>query len=281
MSVTFTEFYPEVDGAFTMQVSKMLYSDRSPYQKIDIVESPQFGRVLLLDDMVMLTERDEFIYHEMIAHVPLFVHPNPRQVLVIGGGDGGTVRELLRHEIVQHVDLVDIDEMVTRACLKYIPTVAGKLLSERVECKFQDGVKYVKETQQRYDIIIVDSTDPDTVGEGLFTRQFYQDCYRILNDDGILVNQSESPAWQPQAMKSIIRKLKSVFDQLYFYQAHIPTYPSGHWAFGFATKKYHPVKNFRKERYRQLNLPFKYYNSDIHRAAFALPTFFREMIDDV
>ncbi len=281
MGVTFTEFYPEVDGAFTIQVSKVLYNEQSPYQKIDIVESPQFGRVLLLDDMVMLTERDEFIYHEMIAHVPLFVHPNPRQVLVIGGGDGGTVRELLRHETVQHVDLVDIDEMVTKACLKFIPSVAGKLLSERVNCVFRDGVKFVKETGKRYDIIIVDSTDPDTVGEGLFTREFYQDCYRILNDDGILVNQSESPAWQQHAMKSIIRKLKSVFDQLYFYQAHIPTYPSGHWAFGFATKKYHPVTDFLRERYQQLNLTCKYYNSEIHEAAFALPTFFREMIDEV
>ncbi|RMG41245.1 MAG: polyamine aminopropyltransferase [Methanobacteriota archaeon] len=280
MGVTFTEYYPEVNGSFTIPISKVLYNEHSPYQKIDIVESPQFGRVLLLDDMIMLTEKDEFIYHEMIAHVPMFVHPNPREILVIGGGDGGTVRELLRHPEVEHIDLVDIDEMVSQACLKYIPSVAGKLLSEKVTCRFEDGVKYIANTQKRYDVIIVDSTDPDTVGEGLFTTEFYQHCYRVLKDDGILVNQSESPAWQQKAVKQIIRKLKTVFDNLHFYQAHIPTYPSGHWAFGFGTKKYHPLNDFQEQRYDNSNLKFKYYNKDIHRGAFALPTFFREMIDE-
>jgi spermidine synthase len=236
--------------------------------------------LLLIDDLIMLTEKDEYIYHEMIAHVPLFVHPDPEQVLIIGGGDGGTVRECLKHSTVKHIDLVDIDEMVTRACLQYIPSVAGEILSKRVKALFRDGVEYVKKTDKRYDVVIIDSTDPVSVGEGLFTGEFYQDCYNILNDDGILINQSESPAWQPKTVSGISQKLKSVFESVYYYQAHIPTYPSGHWLFGFASKTYHPRKDFRQSRYEKYRLPLKYYNDALHSAAFSLPNFVKELVNE-
>ncbi|NIV15468.1 MAG: polyamine aminopropyltransferase [Aliifodinibius sp.] len=264
----------------TFEIENVLFSEKSPYQKIVVMETGQFGRILIIDDFVMLTERDEFVYHEMIVHVPLFVHPQPQNILIIGGGDGGTARECLKHPEVEHIDLVDIDEMVTQACLQYIPSVANQILSKKVKCHFQDGVEYVKHVAQKYDIVIVDSTDPVSVGEGLFSKEFYQDCFKLLNDDGILINQSESPSWQPGEVQRIAGKLKSVFPAVRYYQAHIPTYPSGHWIFGFASKKYDPLKNFRKNHYQHLNLSLKYYNADIHHGAFALPTFTRELIDD-
>ncbi len=281
MALRFTEEYPEINGAFSFEVTRVLYSARSPFQKIAIVDTTHLGKVLLLDDLVMFTEKDEFVYHEMISHVPLFVHPNPRRVLVIGGGDGGTVRECLRHGLVEKVDLVEIDEMVSQACIQHVPSLAGKLLSEKVTCHFEDGVEYVRKTSETYDVILIDSTDPVNVGEGLFTREFYRNCFNCLTDNGVLVAQSESPAWAPELVQSISRKLNAVFPNVHFYQAHIPTYPSGHWAFAFASKNLHPLKDFQENRYRNAGLTFKYYNSDLHFGAFALPTFFRELVDAV
>ncbi|GAB4367162.1 MAG: polyamine aminopropyltransferase [Calditrichia bacterium] len=279
MSIRFTEHAPEVGAAFSMDVNRILYSGESPYQKIKVLETTHFGRVLLLDGLVMLTERDEFIYHEMIAHVPLFVYPNPEAVLIIGGGDGGTVREALRHPEVKRIDLVEIDRLVSEVCLEYLPGVSKNLLSEKVNCYFQDGVRYVNETNRRYNVIIIDSTDPVSVGEGLFTQDFYYSCFNILKEDGILVNQAESPAFNRNWLQAIARKLKSVFPLTDFYQAHIPTYPSGHWLFGFASKTYHPLKDFQESKYHSCSLNFKYYNSDIHFGSFALPNFVRELIE--
>lgn len=281
MSLTFTEHYPEVDGALSLRIRNILVDRQSPFQNVKVVESTRFGRVLLIDDLVMLTDRDEFVYHEMIAHVPLFTHPDPRRVLVIGGGDGGTVRECLRHPSVEHVDLVDIDRVVTEVCLEYFPDIAAKLLSERVTCRFQDGVRFVKECRERYDVIIIDSTDPVSVGEGLFTGEFYRDCYNLLEADGLLVAQSESPSWLPKLVRRIHGKLTDIFPRVRFYQAFIPTYPSGHWTFCLASRRHDPVDGFQSDRYAELGLSFRYYNDGIHRAAFALPTFFQELIDEV
>ena len=279
MAFRFTEEYPEAGAALSIKVTRNLYSEKSSFQKIEIFETEHFGRMLIIDDLVMLTERDEFIYHEMISHVPLYVHPNPKDLLIIGGGDGGTVREALKHPEVEHIDLVDIDRKVSEVCLEYLPSVAHSLLSEKVTCSFEDGVAFVKNKKQKYDVIIIDSTDPISVGEGLFTNEFYRNCFDILNKDGLLVCQAESPAYNASWVQAIARKLKAVFSHPHFYQAHIPTYPSGHWLFGFASKKYHPLKDFHKERYHKDNLKLKYYNSDLHYAAFALPNFVRELIE--
>ncbi len=278
MGIRFTEEYPEVNGAFSMEVEKILFRGKSPFQTIEVIETKGFGRVLLIDDLVMLTERDEFVYHEMIAHVPLYVHPNPGSVLVIGGGDGGTVREIVKHPEVEKVILVDIDRMVSEVSMEYLPSVASKLLSEKVICQYEDGVAYVKNTAERFDVIIIDSTDPISVGEGLFTREFYRNCYNILNPDGLLVAQAESPAYMADIVQGISHKLHAVFPKVHFYQAHIPSYPSGHWLFAFASKQYHPLKDYREEKYHQHALKLKYYNSDLHFAAFALPNFVKEIV---
>ena len=280
MGAVFSEKYSNIKASFTLEVSRIIYSKKSKFQKIEIFESPFFGKVLVIDDCIMLTEKDEFIYHEMIAHVALYIHPDPSRVLIIGGGDGGTLREVLKHWDVQQVVLVDIDRMVSEVCLKYFPKISSSLLSDKVRCHFQDGVDYVRHSTEKFDLIIIDSTDPINVGEGLFTQQFYQDCHRILTEDGILINQAESPVYAEKWLQNIARKLGSVFNRVFFYQAHIPTYPSGYWLFGYASKTYHPLKDFRNEKYEKQNLPLKYYNADLHKAAFVLPNFVRNLIHD-
>ncbi len=279
MPLYFTENYHEVNVQIRFECEEVLFSERSEFQNIEIFQTKYFGKMLVIDDVVMLTERDEFIYHEMISHVPLFVHPNPRRVLIIGGGDGGTVRECLKHTAISHIDLVDIDKMVSQVCLEFLPEIANKLAAEKVRCHFEDGVAFAKNCDEKYDVIIVDSTDPVSVGKGLFTREFYNDCFHILSDEGILVNQSESPAWQPGEVAAISQKLNSIFPNVYFYQAHTPTYLPGHWAFGFASKKYHPVDHFTAECFKNFDFALKYYNAEVHKAAFALPTFFQDLLD--
>lgn len=278
MAVSFTEKYPDVNASFSIEINRIIYSGNSPFQKIEIFESAAFGKILAIDDCIMLTEKDEFIYHEMIAHVPLYVHPQPTRVLIIGGGDGGTVREVLKHRDVQQVVLVDIDRMVSELCLEYFPALAAGLLSERVTCLYQDGVQYVRNSPEKFDLIIIDSTDPVSVGEGLFTPEFYQNCHKLLNNDGILVNQAESPLFTRRWLTMISRKLGEVFHRLHFYQANIPTYPSGYWLFGFASKKYDPLKDFLPDKYRQQALKLNYYNEQLHQACFVLPNYVREII---
>jgi spermidine synthase len=278
MAVSFTEKYPDVNASFSIEINRIIFSGNSPFQKIEILESSAFGKILVIDDCIMFTEKDEFIYHEMITHVPLYVHPRPARVLIIGGGDGGAVREVLKHSDVRKIVLVDIDRMVSDLCLKYFPAIAAGLLSERVTCLYQDGVEYVKNSQDKFDLIIIDSTDPVSVGEGLFTPEFYQDCHELLNDDGILVNQAESPLFTRRWLSMISRKLVDVFPRLHFYQANIPTYPSGYWLFGFASKKYNPREDFLRDKYSQQALPLKYYNEQLHQACFVLPNYVREII---
>ncbi|MFZ0389691.1 MAG: polyamine aminopropyltransferase [Calditrichia bacterium] len=279
MSVRFTEEYKKAGAALSLEVSDIVANVRSPFQNIQVVQSPFFGKVLLIDGCVMLTERDEFVYHEMIVHVPLYSHPAPQRILVIGGGDGGTVREIIKHPQVEQVDLVDIDKAVSDVCLQHIPSVASKLLSAKVSCYYEDGVKFVKNSPEKYDVVLIDSTDPINVGEGLFTSGFYRDCFGLLNKDGILVNQAESPFYTPEWVGSISGKLSEIFPHLFFYQAHIPTYPSGHWLFGFASKKPHPLTEFQEKRFQADRLNLKYYNAEVHRAAFALPNFVRELVE--
>jgi spermidine synthase len=265
---------------FSLRVTRHLYSGQSPFQRIDVLDSAEFGRVLLIDGLIMITERDEFIYHEMITHVPMAVHPNPHRVLVVGGGDGGTVRELCRYDRVEHIDLVEIDELVVQVAKEYFPTTSSGFADPRVQLHFTDGVDYVRKCGTRYDLIIVDSTDPIGPGEGLFTREFYQDCFRILNDDGIMVNQHEGPfyAEDARACQRAHARIVQVFPISRVYQAFIPTYASGHWLFGFASKKYHPVKDLRAEEWESPGLKTRYYNTKLHKGAFALPVYVEELL---
>lgn len=282
MDLWFTENHTE-NVRFSIKVDKQLYTGQSEFQRIDIFDSEEFGRVLALDGYVMLTEKDEFMYHEMIVHVPMCVHPNPRKILVIGGGDGGTVRELVKYSSVESVDLVEIDEDVVTACKEYLPQTAGMLGDPRVNTHFEDGLKFIRHHENEYDLIIVDSTDPFGPGEGLFTREFYGNCYKALTDDGIMVNQHESPFYanDAYAMQRAHKQIVNSFPIARVYQAHIPTYPSGHWLFGFASKKYHPYHDVDFEKWKKLGLKLKYYNTNLHSASFALPTYVEELLKDV
>ena len=271
------------DVWLSIRVDRQLYSGQSEFQRIDVFESPEFGRFLTLDGYMMLTEKDEFIYHEMIAHVPMCVRPDAANILVIVGGDGGTVRELLRYSSVRHIDLVEIDEQVVDICKKYLPFTAAGLDDPRVSLHYEDGLRFVRKPVSVYDLIIVDSTDPFGPGEGLFTKEFYGNCFKALKDDGIMVNQHESPFYEQDAyaMQRMHRRIVTSFSLSRVYQVHIPTYPSGHWLFGFASKKYHPVEGVDFARWKALGIKTRYYNTQLHAASFALPNYVEEMLEDV
>lgn len=282
MELWFTEKHtPNV--RFSIKVDRQLYSGKSEFQRIDIFDSREFGRFLTLDGYMMLTEKDEFIYHEMISHVPMAVHPKAKNILVIGGGDGGTVREVLRYPTVEKIDLVEIDELVVEVCKKFLPQTAGALCDPRVDFYFEDGLKFIRHCKNEYDVIIVDSTDPFGPGEGLFTKEFYGNCYKALKDDGIMVNQHESPFYTEDAyaMQRAHKRIVESFPISRVYQVHIPTYPSGHWLFGFASKKYHPVNDLNSVKWNALGLKTRYYNPKLHAGSFYLPNYVEELLKDV
>ncbi len=282
MELWFTERHtPNVK--FSIRVDRQLFTGQSDFQRIDVFESKEFGRFLTLDGYMMLTEKDEFIYHEMMVHVPMAVHPAAKSVLVIGAGDGGVLRELTRYSSVERIDLVEIDELVVEVCKKYLPQTACRLGDERVNIYYQDGLKFIRQHENAYDLIIVDSTDPFGPGEGLFTKEFYGNCFKALKEDGIMVNQHESPFYDEDAaaMQRAHKRIVESFPISKVYQAHIPTYPSGHWLFGFSSKRYHPVHDLRDAAWNLLGIKTRYYNTRLHSGAFALPTYVEEMLRDV
>ena len=271
------------DVKLSIRVDKQLYSGQSDFQRIDVFESKEFGRFLTLDGYMMLTEKDEFIYHEMITHVPMAVHPNVKKVLVIGAGDGGVIRELTRYDSIEHIDMVEIDELVVEVCRKYLPQTSCRLSDERVHIFYEDGLRFIRSKENEYDLIIVDSTDPFGPGEGLFTKEFYGNCYKALKEDGIMVNQHESPFYEgdANACKRAHKRIVESFPISRVYQAHIPTYPSGHWLFGFASKKYHPVDDLRAVQWKMLNLDTRYYTTKLHQGAFCLPAYVENLLRSV
>lgn len=282
MELWFSEAHTP-DVKLSIKVDKQLYSGQSDFQRIDVFESKEFGRFLTLDGYMMLTEKDEFIYHEMITHVPMAVHPSAKKILVIGAGDGGVIRELTRYGDVECIDMVEIDSLVVDVCKKYLPGTACRFDDERVHLYFEDGLRFVRSKEQEYDIIIVDSTDPFGPGEGLFTKEFYGNCYKALKEDGIMVNQHESPFYESDA-EACLRAHKRIVESFPIsrvYQAHIPTYPSGHWLFGFASKKYHPVHDFDGVAWKMLGLQTKYYTPKLHAGAFALPAYVENLLREV
>ena len=268
---------------FSVRVNRQLYSGKSEFQRIDIFESPEFGRFLTLDGYMMLTEKDEFIYHEMITHVPLAVHPAVKRVLVIGAGDGGVIRELVHYQDIEQIDMVEIDPLVVEVCRKYLPQTACRLDDPRLTIYYEDGLRYVRSCENQYDLIIVDSTDPFGPGEGLFTREFYGNCYKALKEDGILINQHESPFYpgDAAACQKAHKNIVESFPISKVYQAHIPTYPSGHWLFGFASKKYHPLRDLREKEWNDRGITTRYYTTTLHKGAFYLPAYVEELLKDV
>ena len=279
MDLWFTENHSE-SVRFSIRVDKQLYSEQSEYQRIDVFQSMEFGRLLALDGYVMITQKDEFIYHDMIVHVPMAVKKDVKNVLVIGAGDGGTVRELCRYKTIEHIDLVEIDEKVIDVCREFFPEMTVSMDDPRLDIHCTDGLRFVRRKKAEYDLIIVDSTDPFGPGEGLFTREFYGNCYNALKSDGVLVNQHESPFYEndAKAMCRAHERINSVFPVCAVYQAHIPTYASGHWLFGFASKGLHPINDLDEEYWNNLGIKTKYYNTELHKGCFALPNYVREML---
>lgn len=267
---------------FSIKVKQHLYTGKSEFQDVDVFESEEFGKFLTLDGLMMVTEKDEFIYHDMITHVAMATNPNIKKVLVIGGGDGGTVRELTRYSHIEKIDMVEIDKLVVDVSREYLPITASKLDDPRVSLYFEDGIRFVADTKEIYDLILVDSTDPIGPGEGLFTTEFYQNCFNILSDNGILVNQSESPYYDQfsHEMKRAHKKIKNIFPISKVYQFHMPTYPSGHWLFGFASKNLDPIKDVDFDKWNALGIKTKYYNPQLHVGCFALPSYVQEMLDN-
>lgn len=258
------------------RVDNILFSGRSNFQAVDVVQTRAHGKMLLNDGLVMLTERDEFIYHEMITHVPLMVHPNPRRVLVIGGGDGGTAREVLRHSSVDQCVMVEIDALVVDACREHIPVTSSVFTHPKLDLRIQDGIEFVAQTKDKFDVVIVDSTDPIGPAAPLFNHDFYRNIFKCLSDNGIVVSQGESPFYHQEMQKTLVTILHDIFPVSGCYNFTNMSYPGGFWSFSWGSKGLHPLKNFDASRVVKSELDFQYYNSDIHCAAFALPSFQRK-----
>ena len=266
----------------SIRVDRQLYSGKSEFQRIDVFESPEFGRFLTLDGYMMLTEKDEFIYHEMITHVPMAVHPNVKKVLVIGAGDGGVVRELTRYQEIEQIDLVEIDELVVEVCKKYLPQTACRFDDPRVHIHYEDGLKFLRLRHNEYDLIINDAIDPLGHNAGLFTKEFYGNCYRALKEDGIMVYQHGSPFYDEdeESCRVMHRKASHSFPISRVYQAHIPTCSSGYWLFGFASKKYHPLEHLNAKRWKERKIETWYYTTNLHKGAFMLPKYVEDMLEE-
>jgi spermidine synthase len=235
------------------------------------------GKVLVIDGITMLTEFDEFAYHEMIAHIPLLTHSSPKRVLVIGGGDGGTVREIIKHPEVEQVHVCEIDKEVINVCRQYLPSLASSFDDPRVEVFYEDGARFIKKKKEFYDVIIVDSTDPIGPGQILFQKTFYQDMKRALREAGIAVTQCESMYLHRDVIQGVYGFARKIFTKLGYYYTAVPTYPSGMIGFMFCSLKHDPLNDLDEERAEALK-DLQYYTPAMHRAAFALPKFAEEYL---
>ncbi|PVY42427.1 polyamine aminopropyltransferase [Pontibacter virosus] len=286
-SITRDVWFTERDENIALSLKhtgNQLYKKDSEYQRVEIYETLAYGNMLTLDGMVMCTQKDEYVYHEMITHVPMFSNRAAKRALVIGGGDGGTVRELLRHEQLEEVTLVEIDELVIEACKLHLPETAVAFDNPRLNLLVEDGIKYIKEcADEHYDLIIVDSADPVGPGEGLFTAAFYKEVYRCLTKDGVMITQSESPRFNSAVFVEIYDTYKKIFgqDKVHCYLAAIPTYPTGTWSFSYSAKGSASPLQFDKEAAAAFSRKegLKYYNEAVHMAAFALPNFVKELLN--
>lgn len=261
-----------------------LFVGKSDFQKVEVYDTYAYGRLLTLDGLVMTSENDEYVYHEMITHVPMQVNPKAKRALIIGGGDGGAARELLRYDSLEEVVMVEIDKMVVDASREFLPTIASELDNPRLTLLIDDGINYVKNAADgSFDLVIVDSTDPVGPGEGLFTAEFYTGVHRILSGNGIMITQSESPRYNTKVFQEIYTCYREIFgqDNVHCYLGQIPTYPSGTWSFSFSSKGgLHPLNDLdgnQAHAFAESN-DLDYYDTDVHKAAFALPRYVRKLL---
>lgn len=271
----FTEIYADSGTAFSLKVKQKLHEEQSEYQKIEIYETEKFGNLMVIDGCTMVSTRDNFIYHEMLSHPVLFTHPNPKRVLIIGGGDCGTLREVLKHPGVETVHQIDIDERVTRLSEIYFPELCESNNDPRAQLMFIDGIKWVQDAAENsYDVIIIDSTDPVGPGEGLFSRKFYTQCFRILGANGLVVQQSESPLIHMKILREMHQEMKAsgFIDSLSIFFPQC-IYPSGWWTATMACKD-DVIGGFRDDAAENKTFNTEYYNAAIHRSAMVAPEFF-------
>ncbi|MGD8230144.1 MAG: polyamine aminopropyltransferase [Desulfobacteraceae bacterium] len=260
-----------------IKIKNVLYNTRSPYQEITVMETERLGRILVIDGITMLTEWDEYAYHEMISHVPLLVHPDPSRILIIGGGDGGTAREVIKHPNVELVHVCELDEEVVNACRKYLPSLASSLEDPRVKVFYEDGAKFITKHPKSYDVIIVDSTDPLGPGQILFQEPFYQAMKEALTEEGIAVTQCESFFLHQHVIRGVFSFARNLFPKLSYYSTLVPTYPSGVIGFFFCSLKRDPIEDIEEERFGELQ-GLRYYTPQVHRASFTLPRFAADLL---
>lgn len=256
---------------FSVRIKDLLYRGSSEFQEIAVYDTYEFGRMLVLDNIIQLTEADEFIYHEMMAHIPLCAHPAPERVLVVGGGDGGTVREVCKHPGVRKVVLAELDPQVVEVSRKYLPTLSAALEDTRVEIEYGNGVEYAASQKDAFDIAIIDSPDPLGAASVLFEEKFYRAVFQALKDRGIMTAQCESPFYNRRFIRRVAHTLQGIFPYFKYYLAPVPTYPGGLWGFAAASRGLDPAEILN---------PFsppgaRYYTARIHQGAFQLPPFVR------
>lgn len=281
MEMWFSEMHtPNVK--ISIRIDRQLYSGQSDYQRIDVFDSTELGRFVTLDGSIIFSQADEFVYNEMVTHVPMSVHPQVKKVLIIGGGDGGVAREYCRYPEIEAIDVVEQDDMFVDVCRQFFPETAKGFEDERVNIFYEDGLKFLRKKINEYDIIVNDSTDPFGHTEGLFTKEFYGNCYKALKDDGIMVYQHGSPFYDEDevACRNMHRKAYRSFPISRVYQAHIPTCPSGYWLFGFASKKYHPLSDFKPGRFNDRKMHTDYYTTNLHMGAFMLPKYVEDLLEE-
>ncbi len=255
------------------RIKDIIFDQQSSFQDVMILDSYDFGRMLVLDGIVQTTSVDGHIYNEMISHVPMSIHPNPKKVLIVGGGDCGVAKEVAKYEEIEHIDMVEIDELVVKASIEHLPEVSGRLADPRVYFIFEDGVKFVASKKNEYDLIIVDSSDPIGPAEALFEKSFYQSLHEALKDDGIMVCQSQSPLFHSDVMKQSYTRISELFKEAKLYTAVVPTYPGGMWSFTIGTKKHLDVNPSRVS-----NKQTKYVNEQMVERCFSLPQFLGEQL---
>lgn len=266
--------------AMGFKVKEYLHSEQSQFQKIEVVQTESVGKLLLLDGKTMVSDKDEFVYHEVVSHIPYMVSRNCKNVLIIGGGDGGVVREFVKHKDIARIDLVEIDERVIEVSKIYFPDCTSGLDDKRVRVLPEDGFAFIKRAKKEYDIIVVDSTDPVDFASGLFTDEFYQDVYNALTDDGIMMNQTENPFLDEWGIKNIYGNMRKVFPIVNSFTAPMLIYPGVFWTFGFSSKKYRPtdIDSSRISTMNGLERSLKWYNMDWHKGAFSISNFHKRMI---
>ncbi|MFD0621164.1 polyamine aminopropyltransferase [Paenibacillus sp. GCM10027629] len=273
MELWYTEKQTESFG-ITAKVKETFVTEKTDFQDLAMIDTEEFGRMLVLDGMVMTTIKDEFVYHEMVAHPALYTHPNPKHVLVVGGGDGGVIREVLKHPQVEKAVLVEIDGKVIEYSKKYLPEIAGELDNPRVEVIVGDGFMHIHEAKDKYDVVMVDSTEPVGPAAPLFERGFYQGIFEALKEDGIFVAQTDNPWFKADLIQKVNKDVKEIFPIVRVFAANVPTYPSGLWTFTMGSKKYDPLE---VDETQIPEIDTKYYSPRLHKAAFALPKFVEDL----